>query len=223
MTDDPDTSPRDGRSRRWDAHRQNRRAELVDAAIRAIRTHGPTVGMGEIASAAHTSKTVVYRHFADKAALYGAVCERVVVSILDGMGGYPETGNLSPRDLLAMGIDHYLKLIESDPLIYRFVVHPPAFDRRPDPDPLSDLTALIGQRVTVLLADMLRTMGADAGPAPALGHGLVGLVRAAADNWLERGHPISREVLTAQLTTFAWSGLASHLPATDSPSSGRQS
>ena len=35
----------DGRTRRWEGYRATRRAELVDAAIRAIRRHGATVGM----------------------------------------------------------------------------------------------------------------------------------------------------------------------------------
>ena len=43
---------RDRRASRWDAHRQARRVELTDAAIRAIRTHGAGVGMDEVATAA---------------------------------------------------------------------------------------------------------------------------------------------------------------------------
>src|SRR5262245_32752527 len=55
--------PRDGRDSRWEQHREERREALVDATIRAIRKHGATVGMDDIALEAGTSKTVVYRHF----------------------------------------------------------------------------------------------------------------------------------------------------------------
>ena len=70
-------TPRDGRDSRWERHREERRAALVDATIRAIRTHGAGVGMDDIAAEAGTSKTVIYRHFDDKAGLYRAVAERI--------------------------------------------------------------------------------------------------------------------------------------------------
>ena len=78
----PDRTPTtgadvDGRSARWEGHRQARRAELVTAAITAIEERGAGAGMDEIASVAGTSKTVFYRHFHDRAGLYRAVAERV--------------------------------------------------------------------------------------------------------------------------------------------------
>ena len=67
----------DGRDTRWAQHRAQRRRELVEAALRAIRRHGPGVGMDEISAEAGTSKTVVYRHFRDRTGLYAAVVESV--------------------------------------------------------------------------------------------------------------------------------------------------
>ena len=37
----------DGRTTRWDAHRARRRSELTQAALRALRRHGPSVGTME--------------------------------------------------------------------------------------------------------------------------------------------------------------------------------
>ena len=73
---------RDRRATRWEHHRRTRRAELTDAAIAAIRRHGAGVGMDDVAAAARTSKTAVYRHFADRNQLYVAVCERVAEVLL---------------------------------------------------------------------------------------------------------------------------------------------
>src|SRR5438067_12547710 len=42
----------DGRTRRWEGYRATRRAELVDAAIRAIRRHGAGLGMEDVAAEA---------------------------------------------------------------------------------------------------------------------------------------------------------------------------
>ena len=56
----------DGRTTRWDAHRDQRRAELVQAAVRAIDQHGPDVTIADIAAEAGVSKPVLYRYFTDK-------------------------------------------------------------------------------------------------------------------------------------------------------------
>ena len=76
-----ETSRRDRRDSRWDEHRRTRREQLVDATIAAVGTHGAGVGMDEIAAAAGTSKTVVYRHFTDRTELYVAVCTRVAAQL----------------------------------------------------------------------------------------------------------------------------------------------
>ena len=86
IDDDPPTvaaPPQpDGRASRWDEHNSLRRRALVEDAVRAIREHGPSVGMDEIAAFSKTSKTVLYRHFGDKAGLYRAVVESVHEFIL---------------------------------------------------------------------------------------------------------------------------------------------
>ena len=75
----------DGRDTRWAAHRVTRRRELVEHALRAIRQFGPGVGMDEIAAQAGTSKTVIYRHFGDRAGLYRAVAQAVHTYILEDL------------------------------------------------------------------------------------------------------------------------------------------
>jgi AcrR family transcriptional regulator len=197
----------DGRSTRWEAHRRARRAELVDAALTAVRRHGPVVGMDEVAAVAGTSKTVLYRHFADKSQLYLAVCTRVAETLLAQLRGVLRP-DVRPRDALAAAIDVYLQLIESDPDVYRFVVHHPALDRPIDADPVGGLIHLIGDQVASALAPRMRQAGVDPAVAMPWGHGLVGLVRAAADPWLEGRVAIGRAELAGGLTELAWGGLA---------------
>src|ERR1700712_6091163 len=79
----PPVPDNDGRRLRWQAHRETRRKELSDAAIRAVRRHGPNAGMDLIAAEARPSKPVVYRYFADKADLYLAVGQRVAQGLVD--------------------------------------------------------------------------------------------------------------------------------------------
>ena len=173
----------------------------------AVGKHGAGVGMDEIAAEAGTSKTVVYRHFADRAELYVAVCNRVAAQLLPKLRAALENTSNHPRELLAAAIDTYLAFIEADPELYRFVVHPQA----PVPgsrDPISTLADLVGDRATDLLAAALSAAGRPTGAAGPWGHGLVGLVRAAADRWLQSADPMPRTELAGHLTALAWTGLA---------------
>ena len=51
------TTSTDRRSTRWDSHREQRRAELIDVARKLIHTDGPDVTMAAIAAASGTSKS----------------------------------------------------------------------------------------------------------------------------------------------------------------------
>jgi AcrR family transcriptional regulator len=198
---------RDRRTSRWDAHRRTRRAELTDAAITAIRTHGAGAGMDDVAAAARTSKTAVYRHFADRTELYIAVCERVAQVLLGQVRtAMDEAGDA--RAKTAAAIAAYLRLIEHDPEVYRFVVHRPLVDRELGADPVADLVSLVGDQVADVIAEQLAAAGADAAPAVPWGHGVVGMVRSAADNWVARPAEMSRDQLADHLTALAWTGLS---------------
>ena len=121
-TDGPAVPGVDGRSRRWDEHRATRRRELVDAALRAIRSHGAAVGMDDIAAVAGTSKTVFYRHFTDRAGLYAAVAGRVDENIMRDVAA-AAGGRRGGRAVIAASIEAYLRLVEEEP--DWFAVHGP--------------------------------------------------------------------------------------------------
>jgi AcrR family transcriptional regulator len=206
----------DGRSTRWDDHRQQRRSELVEATLRAIRAHGAGVGMDDIASAAGTSKTVFYRHFTDRSGLYAAVSERVDALILrdvnaaldaDSRGGQAGVGG-SPRRLVAEAIDAYLRLVEKDPEVYRFIVSAPILDRPSGGDPAGGVTHHIADQISAVIGQALESAGRSRDPAAVWGPGVVGMVRAAADQWLASAEPMLREDLAEHLTALAWGGLS---------------
>ncbi len=207
-------SVRDRRASRWDAHRRTRRAELTDAAIAAIRAHGAGVGMDDVAAAARTSKTAVYRHFADRTQLYVAVCERVA-QVLLGQVRAAMDGATGPQAKAAAAIAAYLRLIEHDPEVYRFVVHRPLADT----DLVADLVSLIGDQVADVIAEQLSAAGADPSPAVPWGHGVVGMVRSAADNWIARSAGMTREQLADHLTALAWTGLSRVIARTEEETS----
>ncbi|MEV7431324.1 MULTISPECIES: TetR/AcrR family transcriptional regulator [unclassified Nocardioides] len=73
----------DGRQARWDRHNQQRRQQILDAAIAVIEAGEPGAEfhVQQIAERAGLNRTVVYRHFADRSDLDRAV----QVEILDGL------------------------------------------------------------------------------------------------------------------------------------------
>lgn len=204
---------RDRRDSRWDEHRRARRQQLVRATLTAIDRHGAGVGMDEIAAAAGTSKTVVYRHFADRSQLYVAVCTEVAERLLAQLRTAMERSG-HPRAMTAAAIGTYLAFLEAEPEVYRFVVSQHPADGA---DPIANLADLVGDQAAALMALALEQAGRDPGAAGAWGHGLVGLVRSAADWWLRAGRPMLRTELAAHLTDLAWAGLSGVVaPAPDS-------
>lgn len=199
----PDT---DGRRLRWQAHREERRKALIDAAVRAVRRHGAGAGMDQIAAEAGTSKPVVYRYFTDKADLYLAVGQRVAQGLVDQITTAID-GQQDGRAMLAAGVDAYLQMIEQEPELYRFVVHHTLLDRPVENDPVTDYSSLLGSYISRRLGDLMREVGLDSGAAEPWGFGLVGLVRSAGEWWLER-QSMSRQALADYLTSLVWSGFA---------------
>ncbi|NLG21266.1 MAG: TetR/AcrR family transcriptional regulator [Actinomycetales bacterium] len=201
----------DGRDTRWAQHRAQRRRELVEAALRAIRHHGPGVGMDEISAEAGTSKTVVYRHFRDRTGLYAAVVESVDQRILDSLHAATAGRDPASEHPLAMVgpmVDAFLQLVEKDPEIYRFVVNRPLVDGPVEDDPVAGLADRIGAQVSRALKAHLERQGRDASCAPTWGHGLVGFVRAAADQWLSSDMARPRSAVVADVTTLFAPALA---------------
>lgn len=201
----------DGRSVRWRQHRAERRESLVDATIRAIRTHGATVGMDDIAAEAGTSKTVIYRHFEDKAGLYRAVAQRidqrVVGDIAAALGGAMGTGH-DPRDLIASTVDAYLALVESDTEVYRFVVNRPLVDRPLADDPVETTVGHVTEQLAALLESSVGSSRMDPAHARVWAVALVGSVQAVCDDWLASSDRVPRGELVELLTRLAWHGLA---------------
>ncbi|TIC83923.1 TetR/AcrR family transcriptional regulator [Nocardioides sp. GY 10113] len=77
------TGKPDGRQARWDEHNRARRRAIIDAAIGALESHRPgeEVQLQAVAEAAGMARTVVYRHFDDRADLDRAVQKAVFARI----------------------------------------------------------------------------------------------------------------------------------------------
>ena len=201
-----DTVTEDGRRTRWAEHRRRRREELVTAALRAITTHGAGIGMDDLAAAAGTSKTVLYRHFADKEDLYLAVADRVNSTIVRELRAAVAAAD-GPRDALAAIISAYVHLVEADPEVYRFVVSHPFLERPLTTDPVQRISGAIADEAARTITVHLRLAGARGTSADALAHGLIALIRTAADRWTTSPDRVPAATLVDDLIQLAWGGL----------------
>ena len=173
--------------------RAGRREALLDAADRIVARDGPAATMVTIAAEAGVTKPILYRHFGDKGGLYAALAERYTSALLDRLQAALEAGT-DRRDRVRRTVDAYLAAIEGEPQIYRFLV-------------LSDEAAAASsqvrtftRRLSALLADEMATeLGVGPVRAAAWGHGVVGMVQAAGDWWLETP-AVPREELVGELT-----------------------
>jgi AcrR family transcriptional regulator len=198
----------DGRSSRWAAHRAARRNELIDAAMSAVRQHGAGVGMDQIASAARTSKPVIYRYFTDKTDLYRAVSQRVVGDVLTTLVRVTAT-DPPPRELLHASIDAYLGLLENNPELYRFVAqHPLVGDARAGASGVVDFSTVVAELLTERLGAQLREHGLDPAFAHPWGEAVVGFISAASIWWIEHRDAMSRQEPADYLSSLLWGGAA---------------
>lgn len=183
---------------------------MVQAAIEAVRTHGPGVSVAEISAMAGITKPVLYRHFTDRADLQRAVGQEAATLLMNRMAPELESDR-EPFDMARAIIDAFLAGIEDEPELWRFVVHHPV-ERAPAI--VDDAREQIARMLATLIGERLRTLGLDSGGAEAWAQGLVGMVQSAGDWWLER-RTMSRAALTDYLTTLVWGGVSGVLDVRD--------
>ena len=194
-----DEQRRDGRRERWDAHRLERRSELIEAVLSAVRERGAGVDMDDVAAVSGVAKQVFYRYFENKAELYLAVGREVGERLAVDVAAALEATN-NPRDMIGAALDTFLRAVEADPHVYRFVLQRPA-----NAATASDYSAVISKHASRVISDLLRAGGFDTGAAEPWGFAIVGAVRSAAERWLDEP-TMSRAALSGYLTNLIWSG-----------------
>ena len=190
---------RDGRRERWEAHRVARRAELIESVLSAVRARGAGIDMDDVAAVSGVAKPVFYRYFKDKADLFLSVGrevgERLVTEVVAAL-----EGTENPRAMIAAAVDTFLRAVEGDPEIYRFVLQRPF-----NAATATDYSAVISKHASRVIGDLLRDAGLDTGAAEPWGFAMVGAVRSAAERWLDEP-TMSRAALAGYLTDLLWAG-----------------
>ena len=193
----------DGRKRRWHQHKVERRNELVDGTLEAIRRRGSNVSMDEIAAEIGVSKTVLYRYFVDKNDLTTAVMMRFAQTTLIPNMAAALSSNLDGYDLTREIIRVYVETVASEPEPYRFV--------------MANNSASKSKAVANSEQIIARMLGGDV--APPHGRGwmdtggvgpwafqTVGGVQLATHSWMSNPR-MSADELIDYLTMLSWSAL----------------
>lgn len=182
-----------------------RRAELVEATIAAVRRSGPDASMLEIAAEAGITKSVLYDHFSGKDGLHAAVVEhfgdRLVDFLTSDLGS-----ERTPMAVVRDAVDAFVGFVEADIDVFRFV-------SRGDRTMLLEAAPVFA----TLIGGTLRRSGQDSGGASVFAHGALGAVFAATDDWA-RHRTMSRDDFVDYLAALLWTGLSGvGMGATEDP------
>ena len=213
----------DGRSARWQSHREERRRELIKSARRAVHALGSDASMEEIATAAATSKSVFYRYFGDKAGLQQAVGEVVLGQMQRRIREAAQSAQTPREGLLAM-VSAYLQMAETSPSVYSFVTRHAAGE----PESPQGSTAISGalghffDSIAEMIATPMRAHLGD-GKESVIGYwptAAIGLVRNAGEQWLSTPDSPAKpdqETMARQITAWLCVGIAPELSPAESP------
>lgn len=204
----------DGRQARWDRHNQQRRQQILDAAIAVIEDGEPGAEfhVQQIAERAGLNRTVVYRHFADRSDLDRAV----QAEILDGLWAalLPEIGlDGTIPEIVERIVATYVGWAVAHPALHR--VAEQGEGTGPLQEGLTQIAGQVCEVITTAVGMLGLELGDDERAAiDPLVFGLVGAVFGAVRRWMARPERVPAAPKLVELVTGSvWYILAGHARA----------
>lgn len=204
----------DGRTTRWEAHRLQRRAHIVAAAVEVLEERPrDQVHVQDIAERAGVTRAVVYRHFRDRADLDGAVQAHVLELLRQRLEPAAELRG-TPRDMIGRLVAAYVGWVADHPSLHRI-----AERRGSRGGPSGGYGALVAgteSRLDTLLTGSLHALGIELDRHEhalrlALTSGLMAFVYGAVHRWSGLVERPEVEDLVASVTDTVWFVLDGHL------------
>ena len=197
----------DGRQARWDRHNAERRRDIISAALTVIEAGEPgaEVQVQQIAQQAGLSRTVVYRHFSDRADLDRAVQAAIIEQLWDELLPSVRLDGTVPQ-VIERIVSTYVGWAVAHPALHRMADH----ETGDGSGPLEEGLELIAGQVTEILLAGLATFGValteeDVAGLDPLVYGIVGAVFTAVRRWLGRpGQELSAHGLIELVSTSVW-------------------
>ncbi len=193
----------DGRKRRWHQHKVERRNELVDGTLEAVRRRGSNISMDEIAAEIGVSKTVLYRYFVDKNDLTTAVMMRFAQTTLIPNMAAALSSNLDGFALTREIIRVYVATVAAEPEPYRFVM---ANNSASKSKAVADSEQIIARMLAVMLRRRMAEVGMDTKGVEPWAYHTVGGVQLATHSWMSNPR-MSTDELIDYLTMLSWNAL----------------
>jgi hypothetical protein len=179
----------DGRKRRWHKHKVERRNELVDGTLEAIRRRGSNVSMDEIAVDKNDLTTAVMMRFAQT-----TLIPNMAAALSSNLDGYALT-----REIIRV----YVDTVANEPEPYRFVMTNNSASRS---KAVSDAEQIIARMLAVMLRRRMQEAGMDTGGVEPWAYHTVGGVQLATHSWMS-DHRMSADELIDYLTMLSWNAL----------------
>ena len=171
--------------------------------------------MEQLAAAGGVTKPILYRHFGDREGLVATIGDQFAGQMVEQILSSLTNSERDAHELLVSTVNSYVAFIERDPDLYHFLVQY-AVARPAGAEVVTGLMESISMQVASVIGEALREAGLDSGPAPVWAIGIVGMVHAAGNWWLDNPM-MPRERLVEYLTTLLWDGLSPAAESTDAP------
>lgn len=205
--------PTDGRQVRWEQHNVERRAAILTAAIAVIEATplGDEVNLADIAKRAGVGRTVVYRHFTDRAELDREVRTAVLNDVWEHLLPVLTLEGTIPQ-IVGRAVAAYVGWADAHPALHHVAVT----SEPGGANPLDEGVAVIADRVVELIETALTVLHLDLGDddraaIDPLVHGFVGGVFGVVRRWLAR--PVREpgaDALVERTTASVWFQIQGH-------------
>ncbi|HEY1650887.1 MAG TPA: TetR/AcrR family transcriptional regulator [Acidimicrobiales bacterium] len=173
------------------------RQRLLDDAMAAIRFHGSSVSVENIAAQAGVSKPVIYAEFGDKAGIADALAlaraqqmERALIAQL------ADKEPLDTSTAVQLGASAFIGLLVDEPEIYGFIVRSMRDSDRGVLD--NPLVRTLHDRVGMLIS--LLAPDADKAMVSVVTDGMFGFIFAMVESWQVSREPSQEEVVRMIVT-----------------------
>ncbi|MEV7139576.1 TetR/AcrR family transcriptional regulator [Streptomyces tauricus] len=195
----------DGRSTRWDDHKAQRQVDLVDAAVALIEDEGTRFKLQRLAERVGLPRSVLYRHFKDRATLDELIRRRVVESFMRGIEP-TLTFDGTIEESVRRVVGAHLDWVAQHPRLYAYMgVGEHAMG---DGSLVADTKAAIALMLSERFADVLKALGVPQAPIRSVAIGIVGFVDTCVNQWVrDERRELSEEELREMLCRSVWAVL----------------
>ena len=200
----------DGRTARWSGQRDKRRAEFVDAAVRAIAHYGPQTSTEQVASYVGVTRTKLYRYFGGAADLHHSIARRASDMLIAAQRPvWNPTGR--PIEMITHAVSRHLRWRLDHPHLYEYLTLHALSDDVNGVAAIREVNSSVAGSVAGQLEGYFWAVGLSEVQVEPLSFGIVGFVESATTHWLNNSAPPPLAEFTAQLAEWIWALLSNTL------------